>query len=212
MHRLITVILLAVGLSASGCASPASYLVPARMQPSGVDYAVQDTYEVLSSQKQESAVSLSLRSATEEYLQLFVAVQNVGSGEQAVWPARIQVTAEGAGGTRTFAAYAPEEAPNFVRQDAQEDARTASRLMEATGRIYASSQPSGGGASAYEVETASGGAEVLLQPVQLAPGMRAAGFVYAPFSMDYERLAIKIPVADEMHEFRYEFRVQDYEY
>lgn len=207
-------LLAALLLLLGGCASSSpssSYVVPSRAQPDGVDFSVRNGYELLTSQKPGSAVIVSLRSATPEYIQLFVAVQNTGSNAQMIAPEQIRIQTEGQAPSRTFTAYAPSDVPGVVRSDAYSDALSAAEMMRSTGRVYSTrTSTSVNESSAYgggrQKDDGPALEEILLQSVELPVGERTGGFVYAPFSMQHERVTVEVPIGEDTHLFRFDHR------
>ncbi|PSR01558.1 MAG: hypothetical protein BRD47_05860 [Bacteroidetes bacterium QS_8_68_28] len=164
----------------AGCAtsSPSSSssagferVVPSRVQPDQLQMDTEGDYDVLYSNQPGSAVAVSLRSATADYLQFFVTTFNRGDRARPVNPGDMRLRFKGSD-AQTVEMYATSNVPGQASQDARNDAQDAVELTELTRRLYVTEDVSGGeGSSAYGGdEPISEAEEVLLESSVLESG------------------------------------------
>jgi hypothetical protein len=196
--------------SPSSSSSSAGFerVVPSRVQPDQLQMDTEGDYDVLYSNQPGSAVAVSLRSATADYLQFFVTTFNRGDRTRPVNPGDMRLRFKGSD-AQTVKMYATSNVPGQASQDARNDAQDAVELTELTRRLYVTEDVSGGeGSSAYGGdEPISEAEEVLLESSVLESGQRVAGFVYAPSpTAGAGQFVFKVPVGDEMHKFQYTYQ------
>lgn len=198
----------------AGCAtsSPSSSsagferVVPSRAQPAPIQMNTEGEYDILFSEKSGSAVAISLRAATPDYLQFFVTTFNTGDQMHRVSPSDMRLQFKGSD-AQTVRIYTASSVPAQASQDAQSDAEAAAELTDQTGRLYATDKVYGGESSSAYGGSEASEEEVLLQPAALESGQRAAGFVYAPSpTAGAGQFVFKVPVGDEMHRFQYTYQ------
>ena len=205
---------LALVISA-GCASSSStsaaysQMAPAPYQPGPVEMTTEEGHDILHSEKRGSRVAVSLRNATEDYLQFFVSARNTGDDPRRVSPSNMRLRFE-SGDKRMVRMHPASSVPNLIAREDRSSALAAAELMRATGQLYASEERTSGseGNPAYGGGSESdGGQELLLQPSWLLKNRRVTGFVYGPApSAQAGQFVIEVPVGDEVHRFRYTFR------
>jgi hypothetical protein len=184
-------------------------ILPSTHQPDRIEMVTQEGFDILYSKKGNTEVATSLREATGDHLKFFISALNKGAKQRPVSPGRIQLKVRGSKAPQ-ISMYSPPNVYDRLSRQASDDALTAARLTNATGRLYNTGEVTAeqAGQAAYGGGTSENSEkEVLLKSVQLGEGQRAAGFVYAP-SLDTSagQFTFKVPVGDEMHRFRYTFK------
>lgn len=200
------VFLLLVGGLAAGCASPELAIYPTRTQPSQVEETINGGYTFLQSSKGESVVTVSLRRATDEYIQSYISIVNEEGNPANIKPSRI--TVESVETESTFSAYQPSEAPGVVRRAAQESRPqfVGMNTLAVTGQMATGARE--GEAGTQGAYGSDSGDQLSFQDVMLRaetlPAQKAtSGLVFTPFSGDLEKFTMKVPIGEATHAFQF---------
>jgi hypothetical protein len=200
------VLLLLVGGLAAGCASPELAIYPTQTQPSQVEETVNGGYTFLQSRKGGSVVTVSLRRATEEYVQSYVSIVNEKGDLATISPSRIMVESAETG--NTFSAYRPSEAPGVVKRAAQESRSqfVGMNTLAVTGQTAIGAREGGAGTrGSYGSDSGDklSFQDVMLQAETLPAQKAVSGLVFTPFSSDLKKFTMKVPVDGITHAFQF---------
>ncbi|MFB6285689.1 MAG: hypothetical protein ABEK03_03815 [Candidatus Bipolaricaulia bacterium] len=165
----------------------------------------------LQSRKEQSTVTVSLRNATDSYVQSYVSITNDGSTPIPVQPENITVVTARPS-ERSFSAYAPGEVPDLVAQSARNSARYVRQMDATTGGGTSAAvggvektQPAGYGSDEGDEEDRSY-MDLMLKEQSLSPQDVASGLVYTPFNRSIKAFRLKVSVGKTTHVFRFEAR------
>jgi hypothetical protein len=197
-----------VGLLA-GCASGGLTFYPASTQDAAIEKTTRQGYTFLRSTKGQTTVTVSLRGATDSYVQSYASIVNDGSSAVTVNPSDIRVVALGPQ-SQTFSAYAPGEVPGVVERAALSSRKSVmemSQLSVTSSAVYGAEEGRGSGnTGGYG---SSGGTsdrsymDYMLREKTLTPNNVASGLVYTPFNRNVEGFRMEIPVGSKTHVFRF---------
>ncbi len=210
-------VLLTGGLLLAGCSGVQTVVLPASDQPDDVQRTTRQGYDFLESQKEQSRVVLSMRTATPRYAKFYVTVENTGTNSVSLPLSSLSVeTRTRNGGTESFQPYSPDEVPGVVI----EDINNSYDFLSTFGAVQSLSQnPSRGGrGSVQEAQEQYGGGsesraasykESMLETQSLSPQNVTSGLVYTPFNTQTQQVTVSVPVGGETHTFRYDLRKTD---
>lgn len=206
-------------LLCAGCSSTDLVVIPSNQQAEETRRTTRGGFDYLQSDLESSTVTASLRSATGQYVQLFMAVYNkAGSGPITVVPSsiRVRVVLE-SGEEETLYAYSEDDVPGVLAQQAVNSEERISQLASVStainsnyeeGSFIYAQQKRGASQGAYgsqrEEETTL--EDVLITETLLNPETAINGLVYAPFRKNAKQVIFEVPLGDETHVFQYNLR------
>jgi len=195
----------------TGCGGSQLAIYPSQEQNSMVQTTTRSGYTFLQSAEGQTIVTVSLRSATDSYVQSYVSITNDGSSSIPVQPENITVVTVRPSG-RSLSAYAPGEVPDVVAQSAQNSAKYVRQMDVTTGTSTTAAvggvektQPAGYG-SGEENEEDRSYMDLMLKEQSLSPQDVASGLVYTPFNRSIEAFRLKVAAGKTTHVFRFEAR------
>lgn len=220
------VFLLVLGVfEIAGCTSTSTVVYPSSEQSEDVRRVTQRGFDFLHSDKTNSRVTVSLRSATSSYASLYVSIANRADGGSLVVPSSFTVTAKNKDQSEeTYSVYAPEEVPGVLASEARAQssvitvmsyyANLNGQIQAGRGgqTIYARSAKRDEGSSgtgAYGAPTSDEDRnlelqELLLQKQVIGPGNVTDGLVYSPFTETATGMDVSVTIGAETHTFKYD--------
>jgi hypothetical protein len=200
---MLVVLLLLVSLLV-GCASPNFVIYPAGNQGQDVEKIVRGGYTFLRSEKGESVATVSLRRATETYVQAYVSISNQGASSASIDPGAMTVTNQGG---KSMAAYPPEEAPRVVQRVAGRSYDSFTRLntLGGTGNTVMGAKRGESSRGSYGSGSEDGRSylDLMLREQTLPAKQASSGLVFAPFSTGINTFQMTVPVGNTTHTFRF---------
>jgi hypothetical protein len=207
-HFGIALVLL-FSVTIAGCSSTNFVIYPDSSQDQNVEQVVRGGYTFLRSEKEGSVATVSLRRATESYVQTYVSISNRGSGAVNINPENVTVTV--AEGEQTFSAYSPDEVPNIVKNaaEASRESFFGMNSMNVTGQsAMGGERGMAGSRGGYGSDSDSGGSylDLMLKEQVLSGKQATSGLVFTPFSTGIQAFRLTVPIGDATHTFRFTVR------
>ena len=206
-RRLLFLGWLGLFIALAGCAS-SGYVQPANIQHGSVTLQEAGDQFLLVSERSGSTVAVSLRRATPEFLMYYVSVENTGSEPLAVRPEDMRIVAGAGDAKETFRPFAMGEMRSVASNSTtslNESEDLADIFRQSL--YYDKEAKTSSESSAYAMSggSSSSAAQLLFRPSTVESGGAADGFVYTPFSPDYENVSIRVRVGDgTVHRFEYQ--------
>lgn len=214
-----------------GCSPTVQTVYPADEQSDEVTRSTRSGYDYLVSSKDDVQVTVSLRAATPDAAQFYMSVANRSDNAINVDPSDVKVTMILADGSqKTMTAYAPDEAPGFLRRKAMENQQEAVSLgrTNIVGASFSQVSESSiqaaiinpqdrevGGRKGYGTSAQAGASQgmsiknLLFQPEVLSPNTVTDGMVISDMQDNVERIILNVPIRDKMHSFKYYLKVEE---
>lgn len=207
LYTRLTVFALAL-LFLTGCGSSSLTIYPTQDQEEDVEMTTRSGYTFLSSSTGSNTVTVSLRQATDSYLQSYVSITNAEGNAVSITPEDITVTAVSPR-ERSFPAYAPGEVPGVVARSARSSSKSVlqmDRMNVSSSSVTGAERGRAGSSGSYgsDQESDRSYMDLMLKGQSLSPNNVASGLVYTPFSRNIERFRLEVPVGDNTHVFHFE--------
>lgn len=207
LHTRLSVFALAL-LFLTGCGSSSLTIYPTQEQEEDVEMTTRSGYTFLSSSTGSNTVTVSLREATDSYLQSYISITNAEGNAVTVMPDDITVTTVSPR-ERSFSAYAPGEVPSVVARSARSSSKSVlqmDRLNVSSTTVTGAERGRAGSSGSYGSDQESNRSymDLMLQKQSLSPNTVASGLVYAPFSRNIERFRLEVPIGEDTHVFHFE--------
>lgn len=207
----VLAVLLLLSTTVAGCSSTNFVIYPASEQGQNVSQVVRGGYTFLRSEKDESIVTVSLRRATESYVQTYVSVSNQGGRSVSVNPKNVTVKPDG--GQQAFSAYGPEEAPTVVRRAAEGSRKSflGMNSYNVTGDVaMGGEEGTAGSTGSYGTgggnNSSTSYLDLMLKQQSLSGQQATSGLVFTPFSTGIEAFRMTVPVGNTTHTFQFSVR------
>ncbi|WP_157621345.1 hypothetical protein [Salisaeta longa] len=196
-------------LLVTGCGSSGKVIMPSNNQSEDVRHRMTGPYSYLQQEKEDVRVVVSMRAATPSYVQWYLAVENKSDSPVQVNPQDMYIVLRKASGEeKRLQAYAASEVPGLAADDAIQDAQMAAEMsrgiMGKQAQNYGTVSRDNRGSYGSSGSEAESNNSALLEGRALSSGNVASGFVYAPFDMAYQKLAIHVPMGGHEYVFRYD--------
>ena len=209
MRHLGIALVLILSVTVAGCSSTNFVIYPDSNQGQNVEQVVRGGYTFLRSEKDGSVATVSLRRATESYVQTYVSISNRGSEAVNINPENVTVTV--AEGEQTFSAYSPDEVPNIVKNAAEESRESffGMNSMNVTGQsAMGGERGEAGSQGAYGSGSDSGSSylDLMLKEQMLSGNQATSGLVFTPFSTGIQAFQLTVPIGDATHTFPFTVR------
>lgn len=198
---------LAVGLV--GCSSTSYVIYPTSQQGQSVNQVVRSGYTFLRSEKGGHVATVSLRRATESYVQTYVSISNKGDTPIAIDPEA--VTVQVADGSQSFSAYNPTAVPGVVRSAAEGSRKSFVGMNSASvtgSTAMGGEKVTGGSRGTYDSSSESEGSyiDLMLEKQTLSGQQATSGLVFTPFSEGIQDFKVLVPIGGTTHTFQFTVR------
>ena len=202
MRHLGIALVLLISVTIAGCSSTNYVIYPDSNQGQNVEQVVRGGYTFLRSETDGSVATVSLRRATETYVQTYVSISNRGSDAVNINPENVTVTV--AEGDQTFSAYSPDEVSSIVQNVAEQSRESFSGMnsLNVTGRSpLGAERGKVGSQGAYGSDSDSGSSylDLMLKDQTLAGKQATLGLVFTPFSTGIQAFRLTVPIGDATH-------------